>query len=113
MSWNTPLCFIFINSFVDKKKLDRLHRKNIISKIDLKNDYHQIKIKEGNKWKIAFKTKFGLYEQLLMPFGFTIAHNTFTRFMNHVLKDCIGRSVIVYFDDILIYNRTRWAHRPS
>ncbi|KAK1681398.1 hypothetical protein QYE76_042246 [Lolium multiflorum] len=73
--------------------LDELSGAVVFSKIDLRSGYHQIRMKEGDEWKTAFKTKFGLYE-----------------LMNHVLREFIGKFVVVYFDDILIYSRNESDH---
>lgn len=82
--------------------LDELSGARIFAKIDLKSDYHWIRMKLGDEWKIIFKIKYDLYEWIVMPFSLTSPPSTFMRLMNYVLHSSLDKFVIIYFGDILI-----------
>ena len=90
--------------------LDQLHGALFFSKLDLLSGYWQILIKEEDRKKTAFNTRTGKWEFCVMPFGLTNAPSTFQKMMNDLLRPLLGRSVIVYIDDILIYSKTRTEH---
>ena len=89
---------------------DRLQGAKWFSKFDIPGAYNRIRIKEGEEWKTAMRTRFGLYEYLVMPFGLTNAPATFQAYINNVLREHLDVFVVVYLDDILVYSKTKEEH---
>jgi hypothetical protein len=88
----------------------KLRDAKIFTKLDLRWGYNNVRIKEGDEWKTAFKTKYGSFEYLVMPFGLTNAPAAFQRFMNDLFRDLLDITVVVYLDDILIFSKDPAEH---
>jgi hypothetical protein len=89
---------------------DRLQGAVWFTALDARDAYHLLRIAEGEEWKTAFRTRWGVYEFLVMPFGLTNAPSSFQEYINDALKEYLDDFVIAYLDDILIFSRTYEEH---
>ena len=91
--------------------LDAPRKARIYTKIDLRSAYNLVRIAKGDKWKTAFRTHYGLFEMMVMPFGLCNAPATFQHFMQDIFGDLLNIYVVIYLDDILIYSNDPAKHK--
>ena len=90
--------------------LDRLQGATVFTKLDLRDAYHRIRIKPGDEWKTAFRTRYGHFEYTVLPFGLANAPASFQAYINGALHDLLDRICVAYMDDILVYSKTEKEH---
>ncbi|SOV07457.1 uncharacterized protein UDID_18912 [Ustilago sp. UG-2017a] len=90
---------------------DRLREARFFTRIDLRGAYNLLRIAKGDEWKMAFRTRYGLFQYNVMPFGLTNTPASFQHLMNDTFKDMLDRSLIIYLDDLLIYSSTLNQHQ--
>ncbi|CAN6447612.1 unnamed protein product [Victoria cruziana] len=132
-SWGAPVLFVkkkdgtmrlcidyrMLNQVTIKNKyplpriddlLDQLGGSSVFSKIDLRSGYHQVRISRQDVSKTAFRTRYGHYEFLVLPFGLTNVPTVFMNMIHRVFREYLDQFVIVFIDDILIYSPDRETH---
>ena len=90
--------------------LHQVQGAKIFTRLDLRSAFNLIRIKEGDEWKTAFRTRYGLFEYLVLPFGLANGPATCQQFVNDTLREFLDIFCSVYLDDILIYSRNKKEH---
>ena len=82
----------------------------MFTKLDLKDAYHRIRIQERDKWKTAFRTRYGHFEYIMMLFGLTNTPATFQAYINKILSSLLDEFYVIYLNDILIFSNSKEKH---
>ncbi|GJS68300.1 putative reverse transcriptase domain-containing protein [Tanacetum coccineum] len=106
--WGAPILFVKKKDGSFRMCID--YRSRVYSKIDLRSAYHQLRVRDEDIPKTAFRIHYGHYKFQVMPFGLTNAPAVFMNLMNRVCKPCLDKFVIVFIDDILIYSKRKEEH---
>lgn len=96
---------------LSREIIGRLAKAKIYTKFDVRAGFNNLRIKEGDQWKTAFTTLFGLYEYTVMPMGLASAPSIFQRFMNGILAPFLGRTCFAYLDDVIIFSNSEVEHK--
>uniref|UniRef100_A0A8C5P6V7 Gypsy retrotransposon integrase-like protein 1 n=1 Tax=Leptobrachium leishanense TaxID=445787 RepID=A0A8C5P6V7_9ANUR len=91
--------------------IERLQGATVYTKIDLKGAYNLVRVRQGDEWKTAFRSRYGHFEYMVMPFGLCNAPGTFQHFLNDIFRDLLDQYVVIYLDDILVFSCSLTDHR--